>query len=109
MSQRPGYLGPLPFVREHAPIYVDDRLKAADTLNACKAVTKELLKTLGDLGYRVSAKEAQLSQTVATYLGYILKAGGKVIVKSKERDHPEDLPTQQLSQGEKILRVCWVL
>lgn len=31
--------------------YVDDLLIAADTLETCKAATKELLKILGDLGY----------------------------------------------------------
>lgn len=41
----------------------------------CKAAAKGLLKTLGDLGYHVSAKKAQLSQTEVTYWGYILKGG----------------------------------
>lgn len=49
---------------------------ADDTLEACKAASKWLLRTLGDL-YCISAKKAQLSQTEITYSGCILKEGGE--------------------------------
>lgn len=76
-----------------APIYVDDRLKAADTVNACQAATKGLLKTLGVLGYRVSAKKGSTQPDCGNLPGAHTQGGQKVVVKSNERDHPEDLPT----------------
>lgn len=75
MPQRPGNFGPLPVGLGHAPVNVDDLLKAVGTLEACKAATKGLLRTLGGLGYCVSVKMAQFGQTEETYLGYILKGG----------------------------------
>lgn len=41
---------------------VDDLLIAANTMVGCKAATEELLKTLGRLGYHVSAKKVQLCE-----------------------------------------------
>lgn len=59
---------------KHIPVDVDD-LVTDDTLEVCKAARKGLLRTLGDLGYCISAKKAQLGQTEVIYLGYIIKAG----------------------------------
>ncbi|XP_070279651.1 uncharacterized protein [Myotis yumanensis] len=42
--------------------YVDDILIAADTAKDCEQGTKDLLATLGTLGYRASAKKAQICQ-----------------------------------------------
>uniref|UniRef100_A0ABI7WDX7 Reverse transcriptase domain-containing protein n=1 Tax=Felis catus TaxID=9685 RepID=A0ABI7WDX7_FELCA len=50
--------------REHPGItllqYVDDILIAADTAKDCERGTQDLLATLGALGYRASAKKAQI-------------------------------------------------
>lgn len=55
--------------------YVDDLLLAAETQEECRLGTQKILAELGELGYRVSAKKAQLCQTEVTYLGYALKNG----------------------------------
>ena len=50
--------------REHPGLtllqYVDDILIAADTAKDCERGTQDLLATLGALGYRASAKKAQI-------------------------------------------------
>ncbi|XP_053747800.1 uncharacterized protein LOC128773859, partial [Panthera pardus] len=50
--------------REHPDLtllqYVDDILIAADTAKDCERGTQDLLATLGALGYRASAKKAQI-------------------------------------------------
>ncbi|ERE69717.1 neutral cholesterol ester hydrolase 1-like protein [Cricetulus griseus] len=55
--------------------YVDDLLLAASTQELCFNGTRKLLKELGELGYRVSAKTAQLCRSEVTYLGYTLREG----------------------------------
>ncbi|XP_063461834.1 BTB/POZ domain-containing protein KCTD7 isoform X1 [Pan paniscus] len=55
--------------------YVDDLLLAAPTKEACLQGTRQLLRELGEKGYRASAKKAQICQTKVTYLGYILSEG----------------------------------
>lgn len=52
--------------------YVDDLLLASTTELECRQGTEKLLTELGELGYRASAKKAQLCQTEVTYLGYTL-------------------------------------
>ena len=49
--------------------YVDDLLLAAPTALDCDKGTGALLEILGRLGYRASAKKAQICQTKVTYLG----------------------------------------
>ncbi|XP_042792641.1 uncharacterized protein LOC122218484 [Panthera leo] len=49
--------------------YVDDLLIAAETAEACLQGTKNLLRTLGALGYRASAKKAQICRSEVTFLG----------------------------------------
>ena len=41
--------------------YVDDLILAGTTEEACSRATGDLLQTLGTLGYRTSAKKAQIS------------------------------------------------
>lgn len=65
--------------------YVDDLLIAANTLEAFKSTMKELLRTLENVWYYVSAKKAQLCQTEVTNLGYILKKIKKMGIKSKKK------------------------
>jgi hypothetical protein len=61
------------FRAEHLEIvllqYVDDLLLAAENKTDCRRATEDLLKDLGDKGYHVSAKKAQLCTPTATYLG----------------------------------------
>ncbi|KAK1338559.1 hypothetical protein QTO34_019212 [Cnephaeus nilssonii] len=52
-----------------------DILIAADTAEDCKQGTRDLLATLGTLGYRASAKKAQIRRERVSYLGYILEGG----------------------------------
>ncbi|XP_059537141.1 uncharacterized protein LOC132226566 [Myotis daubentonii] len=65
--------------REHPNLtllqYVDDILIAADTAKDCERGTQDLLATLGALGYRASARKAQLCRERVSYLGYILEGG----------------------------------
>lgn len=53
--------------------YMDDLLIAAKTEQDCVKGTGTLLERLGGLGYRASAKKAQIGQRQVTYLGYLWK------------------------------------
>lgn len=55
--------------------YVDDLLLAAETQQECLHGTKALLRALATLGYRASAKKAQLCQLEVMFLGYKIKEG----------------------------------
>nr|WHP37833.1 pol protein [Gammaretrovirus sp.] len=66
--------------------YVDDLLVAAPTYRDCKEGTQKLLQELSKLGYRVSAKKAQLCQKEVTYLGYLLKEGKRWLTPQKAFD-----------------------
>ncbi|KGL83738.1 hypothetical protein N309_10279, partial [Tinamus guttatus] len=55
--------------------YVDDLLLAARTKEECEEGTRKLLQELNKLGYRVSAKKAQLCSPEVTYLGYKIRDG----------------------------------
>lgn len=65
--------------------YVDDLLLATETHEQCKLGTQKLLAELGELGYRVSSKKAQLCQTEVTYLGYALKDGQRWLTEAQKR------------------------
>ncbi|XP_040327531.1 LOW QUALITY PROTEIN: uncharacterized protein LOC121028038 [Herpailurus yagouaroundi] len=64
--------------------YVDDLLIAAETREACLLGTKNLLQTLGDLGYRASAKKAQICKPEVIYLGYLLKKGQRWLTDARK-------------------------
>ena len=49
--------------------YVDDLMLAGTTEEACSRATRDLLQTLGTLGYRASAKKAQIAWQEVIYLG----------------------------------------
>lgn len=53
--------------------YVNDLLFATGDREKCQQATRDLLVTLGQLGYHVLAKKAQLCSTKVTYLGYNIK------------------------------------
>ena len=65
--------------------YVDDLLVAASTQELCLDGTKKLLHELGELGYRVSAKKAQLCRTEVTYLGYTLRQGKRWLTEARKK------------------------
>ncbi|KAL4835790.1 hypothetical protein H8958_005192, partial [Nasalis larvatus] len=74
--------------RQHPEItllqYVDDLLVAAKSPEACVQGTEDLLKTLGKLGYRASAKKAQICKSEVTYLGYLLKGGQRWLTSAQK-------------------------
>ena len=65
--------------------YADDLLLAAGTLEECELGTQNLLDELGELGYRASAKKAQLCRTQVTYLGYVLKDGQRWLTDARKQ------------------------
>ena len=64
--------------------YVDDLLLAAATKTECLEGTKALLETLGNKGYRASAKKAQICLQKVTYLGYSLEDGQRWLTKARK-------------------------
>ncbi|AAB86912.1 Pol, partial [Rauscher murine leukemia virus] len=64
--------------------YVDDLLLAATSELDCQQGTRALLQTLGDLGYRASAKKAQICQKQVKYLGYLLKEGQRWLTEARK-------------------------
>lgn len=66
-------------------IYIDDILLATETREDCELGTQKILAELGELGYRVSAKKAQLCRTEVTYLGYTLKNGQRWLTEARKR------------------------
>ncbi|XP_045852807.1 protein NYNRIN-like [Meles meles] len=64
--------------------YVDDILLAATNEEDCRTGTGNLLLTLGQLGYRASAKKAQICQTKVTYLGYELYNGQRWLTAARK-------------------------
>lgn len=67
--------------------YTDDLLIVADDQETCPQRTKALLQTLGDLGYRASAKKAQSCKPQVSSLGYLLKDGQRWLSQAG-RDSP---------------------
>ena len=64
--------------------YVADLLIAVKDQQTCLTGTQELLQTLGKLGYRASAKKAQICQPEVTYLGYVLKEGQRRLLGAQK-------------------------
>ena len=65
--------------------YVDDLLLAAKDKQTCQRETGKLLQELSRLGYRASAKKAQLCQTEVTFLGYSLKGGRRWLTEARKQ------------------------
>ncbi|CAK6435346.1 unnamed protein product [Pipistrellus nathusii] len=63
--------------------YVDDLLVATKEESECIRVTEDLLRTLGEQGYRVSARKAQLCSKEVTYLGFRIKEGARSLAESR--------------------------
>ncbi|XP_047418105.1 uncharacterized protein LOC124991386 [Sciurus carolinensis] len=64
--------------------YVDDLLIAAENWDECIQGTEDLLQTLGTLGYRASAKKAQICRPEVTYLGYLLREGKRWLTQARK-------------------------
>lgn len=77
--------------------YVDDLLVAAETMEECQRSTEDLLMALGKLGYRASAKKAQICQQEVTYLGCILKGGQRCLSEAR-KDTILKIPTPTTRQ-----------
>ena len=65
--------------------YVDDLLLAAKDEQTCLRETGKLLQELSRLGYRASAKKAQICQTEVTFLGYSLKGGRRWLTEARKQ------------------------
>ncbi|KAK1346720.1 hypothetical protein QTO34_000580 [Cnephaeus nilssonii] len=65
--------------------YVDDLLLAGATEEECQRGTGLLLEELARLGYRASAKKAQICQREVTYLGYALKGGQRWLTEARKQ------------------------
>ena len=57
---------------------------AGTTEEACSHATGDLLQTLGTLGYRASAKKAQISRQEVTYLGYKIRQGQRWLTQATQ-------------------------
>lgn len=62
--------------------YVNDLLLVAPSEAECRQATGDLLQEMGQLGYRASAKKAQICRQTVTYLGYKLKAGTRWLTEA---------------------------
>ena len=65
--------------------YVDDLLLAADSEANCMYGTRELLRELAKLGYRASAKKAQICQKQVIFLGYTIKEGKRWLTEARKK------------------------
>uniref|UniRef100_UPI00402B53CD uncharacterized protein LOC117721372 n=1 Tax=Arvicanthis niloticus TaxID=61156 RepID=UPI00402B53CD len=72
-------------------------LATFQTREDCELGTQKILAELGELGYQVSAKKAQLCRTEVTYLGYTLKKWTAVAHKRQKTDsHTNPNPNHAL-------------
>ena len=84
-------------------------LLAATMERECWQGTKRLLAELGELGYRASAKKAQLCQMAVVYLGYTLWDGKQWLTEARKKDCDSNTNTSYSKTGERILGHRWVL
>ncbi|XP_077728100.1 uncharacterized protein LOC144297841 isoform X2 [Canis aureus] len=64
--------------------YVDDILWTAEDQATCLRGTRDLLQTIVALGYRTSAKKAQMCRAEVSYLGYKLKDGQRWLMDARK-------------------------
>jgi hypothetical protein len=65
--------------------YVDNLFFAATTEQEGRLGTEKLLVELSKLGYKASAKKAQICQTEVTYLGYTLRGGKRWLTEARKK------------------------
>ena len=84
---------------------------AATTEKACLKTTGNLLQTLGTLGYRASAKKAQIAKQKVIYLGYKIKQGRRWLtqaIKEAILQIPEPATPQQVRKFLGTVEYCWL-
>ena len=87
---------------------------AAATEKECPEATGDLLQTLGTLGYRASAKKAQIIKQEVTYLGYKIKQGQTWLTQAMKEtilQIPEPANPRQVREFLGTVGYCrlWVL
>jgi hypothetical protein len=86
----------------------DDLLLDATTEQDCRLETEKLLAELSELGYKESAKKAQICQTEVIYLGYTLRGGKRWLTEARKKTDSNP-HSNNLEAGEGISGHSWVL
>jgi hypothetical protein len=73
--------------------YVDDLPLAAAFEAGCRQATGDLLQELRKVGYRASAKKAQICRQTVTNLGYKLKGGTRWLTNAIKKNLFSDSPS----------------
>ena len=94
--------------------YVDDILVAARSLSECEQATTDLLKELETMGYRVSARKAQIASQTVSYLGYNLQEGQRTLSSQRIQavlQIPEPTTKRQVREFLGAVGYCrlWIL
>ena len=94
--------------------YVDDLMLAATTKEVCLEATGDLFQTLGTLGYRASAKKAQIAKQEVVYLGYKIKQGQRWLTQAMKEtvlQIPEPTTPRQVREFLGTVGYCrlWIL
>ncbi|XP_053523907.1 uncharacterized protein LOC128627835 [Artibeus jamaicensis] len=94
--------------------YVDDILIAERSAEKCEAATKDLLRDLEKMGYRVSAKKAQIVTQTVSYLGYNLQNGQRTLSNQRIQtvlQIPEPTSKRQVREFLGAVGYCrlWIL
>ncbi|XP_055249693.1 uncharacterized protein LOC129535107 isoform X3 [Moschus berezovskii] len=87
----------------------DDLLVADQDYQTCLAGTKDLLRTIGELGYRASAKKAQICKPEVTYLGYVLRDGQRWLSEARKETVLKIPPPDDPPKGQRISRLGRIL
>ena len=88
--------------------YVDDLMLAGTTEEACSRATGDLLRTLGILGYRASAKKAQIARQEVTYLGYKIRQGKRWLPQAI-KEMILQIPEPETPHHKRVSGDCWIL
>ncbi|XP_045679078.1 LOW QUALITY PROTEIN: uncharacterized protein K02A2.6-like [Phyllostomus hastatus] len=94
--------------------YVDDILIAAKDKEECEKATADLLRDLERMGYRVSAKKAQIVAQTVSYLGYDLQGGQRTLSSRRIQtvlQIPEPTTKRQVREFLGAVGYCrlWIL
>ncbi|XP_063110584.1 LOW QUALITY PROTEIN: uncharacterized protein LOC106026990 [Cavia porcellus] len=96
-----------PFRAQHPSLtllqYVDDLLLAADSEGDCTSGTQDLLRELAILGYRASAKKAQICKREVIFLGYSLKGGQRWLTEARKQTVVQIPPPKSQKQLREFL------
>ena len=87
---------------------------AATTKEVCLKATGDLLQTLGTLGYRASAKKAQIARQEVIYLGYKIKQGQRWLTQAVKETIlwiPEPTTPRQVREFLGMVGYCrlWIM